>query len=64
MLIYMLGSEILGSFEVSFFLITCLHSNLVLYIFHLPVYIINHMNAKNWYLVAMYLCIWPFEFLK
>ena len=28
---------------------------------HLPVYTINHINAKkNRYLVTMYLCIWPF----
>ena len=50
----MLRSQILGSFEsIFFFLITCVHSNLVLDIFHLPVYVINHINANNRYLVFL-----------
>ena len=46
-----------GDIWVQLLKITCLHSNLVLDSFHLPVYIINHMNAQNGYLAPMYLCI-------
>ena len=41
-----------------------IYSNLVLDIFHIPVYIINNINVKNRYLVLIYLFIWQFEFLK
>ena len=32
--------------------------------YHLPTCIISLINAKNMYLVCMYLCIWWFVFLK
>ena len=30
------------------------------FLFHLLLYIINHMNAKNGYLIPFFLCIWYF----
>ena len=53
-------SHIMGSFEATFFLISFLYSNLFKSFCHLPVYIIDHMNAKNMCLVLMYLYIWYF----
>ena len=58
--IYMLRSQIL------FFKITCLYWNLVLDIFHLFVYMINHMNAKKRVFgtyVLVYLAIWIFWYI-
>ena len=58
--LYNLRSQILGSFESSFFkLLVCTQIQFQTFF---PVYIINYNNVKK--TGIWYLCIWSFEFLK